>query len=51
MSNLEWTPVTFEHCDHVKGPFYHGTKYVLKLGAELIPGFGSNFQEGRVSKS
>ncbi len=49
MSNLEWTPVTFEHCDHVKGPFYHGTKSVQKLGAELIPGFGSNFQEGRVS--
>ena len=49
MSNLEWTPVTFEHCDYVKGPFYHGTKSVLKLGAELIPGFGSNFQEGRVS--
>ena len=51
MSNLEWTPVTFEHCYHLKGPFYHGTKSVLKLGAELIPGFGSNFQEGRVSKS
>ena len=49
MSNLEWTPVTFEHCDHVKGPFYHGTKSVIKLGAELIAGFVSNFQENRVS--
>jgi hypothetical protein len=51
MSNQEWTPVTFEHCDHVAGPFYHGTKSVLKLGDELIPGFGSNFQEARVSNN
>ncbi|PKQ38706.1 MAG: rifampin ADP-ribosylating transferase ARR-2 [Actinobacteria bacterium HGW-Actinobacteria-1] len=51
MSNQEWTPVTFENCDHVKGPFYHGTKSVLKPGDELIPGFGSNFQEGRVSNN
>ena len=51
MSNQEWTPVTFEHFDHIEGPFYHGTKSVLKLGDELIPGFGSNFQEGRVSNN
>jgi len=51
MSNQEWTPVTFEHCNHVEGPFYHGTKSVLKPGDELIPGFGSNFQEARVSNN
>jgi len=51
MSNQEWTPVTFEHCDHVEGPFYHGTKSVLEPGAELVPGFDSNFQEGRVSNN
>ncbi len=51
MSNQEWTPVTFEHCDHVEGPFYHGTESALKLGDVLIPGFGSNFQEGRVSNN
>ena len=51
MSNQEWTPVTFEHCNHVAGPFYHGTKSVLRRGDELIPGFGSNFQEGRVSNN
>ena len=51
MSDLEGAPVTFEHCDHVKGPFYHGTKSVLKLGDELVPGFGSNFQERRVSNN
>ena len=51
MSNDEWTPVTFEQCDQVKGPFYHGTKSVLKQGDELVPGFGSNFQDGRISNN
>ena len=51
MSNQEWTSVTFENCDHVEGPFYHGTKSALKPGDELIPGFGSNFQERRVSNN
>ena len=51
MSNQEWTPVTFEHCNHIAGPFYHGTKSALKPGDELVPGFGSNFQGGRVSNN
>ena len=51
MSNQEWKPVTFEHYNHVEGPFYHGTKSVLNLGDELVPGFGSNFQEDRVSNN
>ena len=51
MSNHEWAPVTFDHCDHIEGPFYHGTKSALKLGDDLVPGFGSNFQEGRVSNN
>jgi rifampin ADP-ribosylating transferase len=42
-------PVTYERCDHLGGPFYHGTKSALDIGDELIPGHGSNFQEGRVS--
>ena len=33
----------------VEGPFYHGTKAALEAGDELVPGYGSNFQEGRVS--
>lgn len=45
----DWTPVSFEHCDHVKGPFYHGTKSVVTPGDELVAGFGSNFQDSRVS--
>lgn len=51
MSTQEWTPVTFEHYDHVVGPFYHGTKSALMPGDELLPGFGSNFQTDRVSNN
>ena len=42
-------PVTYERCAHVEGPFYHGTKAALEVGDELVPGRGSNFQQGRVS--
>ncbi len=40
--------VTFEHCDHVEGPFYHGTKAELEIGGVLLPGHASNFEAGRV---
>ena len=42
-------PVTYQRCEHIGGPFYHGTKSALEAGDELVPGYGSNFQEGRVS--
>ena len=41
-------PVTFENCQHVEGPFFHGTKATLMVGDELAPGWESNFQQGRV---
>ncbi|WP_134738069.1 NAD(+)--rifampin ADP-ribosyltransferase [Nocardioides sp. 503] len=41
-------PVSFERYEHVTGPFFHGTKVALQVGDELVPGYGSNFQEGRV---
>ncbi len=44
-------PVTYENCAAVGGPFYHGTKAVLRVGDELIPGHGSNYQQGRVSNN
>ena len=44
-------PVTYEHCAHVAGPFFHGTRSVFAVGDELVPGFGSNFQAGRVSNN
>lgn len=44
----DWVPVTYESYQHAAGPFFHGTKARLAVGTELTPGFGSNFQEGRV---
>jgi hypothetical protein len=46
-----YVPVTFDRCNHVEGPFYHGTKFTFEVGEELVPGLGSNFQEGRVSNN
>lgn len=44
-----WVPVTYETCDRVAGPFYHGTAAELAPGDLLVPGFASNYQQGRVS--
>jgi len=44
-------PVTYENCDRITGPFYHGTAAVLEVGDLLTPGFASNYQEGRVSNN
>ena len=44
-------PVTYDSCARVEGPFFHGTKVALRPGDELVPGHGSNFQEGRVSNN
>jgi len=45
------TPVTYDSCAHIGSPFYHGTKSALEVGAALVPGYGSNFQDGRVSNN
>jgi hypothetical protein len=42
-------PVTFDRCDHVTGPFFHGTKVAFEVGDEITPGQLSNFHEGRAS--
>lgn len=42
-------PVTFEHCDHVEGPFFHGTKVRFEVGDVLVAGRASNFEDGRIS--
>jgi rifampin ADP-ribosylating transferase len=47
----EFVPVILESCAHVAGPFFHGTKAALQPGDELMPGYGSNFQQGRVSNN
>ncbi|MGD9996518.1 MAG: NAD(+)--rifampin ADP-ribosyltransferase [Ilumatobacteraceae bacterium] len=45
----EHVPVTFESCDHVAGPFFHGTKAALRVGEEIVPGHASNYQAGRLA--
>jgi rifampin ADP-ribosylating transferase len=47
----ELAPVTFERCDHIVGPFFHGTSFTLDAGDLLVPGRRSNYQEGRVSNN
>ena len=42
-------PVTFERCDHLDGPFFHGTKTSFHVGDVVVPGQLSNYQEGRIS--
>lgn len=43
--------VTYDSYTHIEGPFYHGTRAALEAGTELVPGYGSNFQSGRVSNN
>jgi len=45
------TPVSYEHCAHVEGPFFHGTRSAVEIGVELVPGYGSNYHQGRVSNN
>lgn len=47
-STDDQSPVTFENCDQLAGPFFHGTKAELRPGEELVPGKVSNFHAGRV---
>lgn len=41
-------PVTYEHCEHITGPFFHGTKAILQPGEELVAGRNSNFHQDRL---
>lgn len=50
-ADVVYVPVTFDRCNHIEGPFYHGTKSVLEIGDQLVPGQGSNYQEGRTSNN
>jgi rifampin ADP-ribosylating transferase len=43
--NTAHVPVTYDHCMHVTGPFFHGTKVGLGIGDEVVPGYRSNYQE------
>jgi hypothetical protein len=41
--DTEHVPVTFESCDHVEGPFFHGTRIAFDPSDELVPGQGCNY--------
>lgn len=45
----EHVPVTFETCEGVDGPFFHGTTTAFEVGDHIVPGHPSNYQEGRVA--
>ena len=49
VDDTDYVPVTFDSCEHVHGPFFHGTKAEFAIGDELVPGHGSNYHEGRVA--
>lgn len=49
--DLDWTPCTYESCEHISGPFYHGTAAALEIGTLLGPGFESNYEKGRTSNN
>ena len=44
-----WVPVTFDTCERVDGPFFHGTKSDFAIGDELVAGHRSNYHDGRVA--
>jgi hypothetical protein len=48
-SSTDHVPVTFDSCDHVQGPFFHGTRAVFEIGDQLVAGHPSNYHEGRVA--
>lgn len=50
-NDITYLPVTFDRCDHIDGPFFHGTKSAFEAGDQLVPGHGSNFQAGCVSNN
>lgn len=48
-SGTEHVPVTFASCDHVEGPFFHGTKAALRVGDSILPGHRSNYHDDRIA--
>ena len=48
MNDDDYIPVTYEDCERISGPFFHGTKASVDVGTELVAGYMSNFHDGRV---
>ncbi len=50
-ASSDYVPVTLDRCEHIEGPFYHGTRRTFEVDEEIVPGHGSNFHQGRVSNN
>jgi Rifampin ADP-ribosyl transferase len=48
-AGVPYMHVTFDRCDHVGGPFFHGTHIAFALGDLVVPGHPSNYHDGRTS--
>jgi Rifampin ADP-ribosyl transferase len=48
-AGANYVPVTFEQCQHVSGPFFHGTSQHLAIGDHLTPGHPSNYHQARTA--
>jgi rifampin ADP-ribosylating transferase len=48
-AGTEYVPVTFETCDHIDGPFFHGTRSIFEIGDPVDVGHESSYHGGRVS--
>ncbi len=44
-------PVTFESSGQLEGPFFHGTTAYFAIGDHIVPGYPSNYHEGRMSNN
>lgn len=50
LRGTDHVPVTFDHCAHVAGPFFHGTRFTFAVGDLVDAGRFSNYQDDRVMK-
>jgi hypothetical protein len=50
-AKAEYIPVSYDRCDHVTGPYFHGTRIRFEIGDLLVPGHPSNYHEGRGSNN
>ena len=47
----DYIAVAHDRCEHIEGPFFHGTKGTFEVGDQLVPGHGSNYHDGRTSNN
>ena len=48
-NGIDYVAVTFESCEHILGPFFHGTKTAFEIGDLIGPGHPMNHDQDRIS--